>query len=433
MANPAQCSASILRRSFGLPAFALALFCALTIIATQSVQAQTFTVLHTFSGGADGATPLSGVTMDRAGNLYGMAWYGGYYGGDCGDLGGCGTAFKMSPHGSGWSFNVLYTFQGGYDGAIPDGEVLAPNGLIYGLTGRGGIGDCDQGTCGTAFKLSPPTSVCKSVLCPWTETVLYRFNGTSDGAIPVGNPIFDGAGNLYGATRVGGLGWGTVFELTPSGSGWTESVLYPFTDGNDGAYPQQGVIFDSLGNLDGTAAEGGASSVGTVFQLSPSQYGWNETSLYQFNTYNSGEYPSAPLLDVGGVLYGTTNSGGTGGCGTVFQLTTGSGGQYTVLYNFSGCGGEGGPDAGLIMDSAGNLYGTTIRTGAYNDGVVFKLTSAGGGTWTYTSLHDFTGGSDGYWPTSLIMDANGNLFGTSGFGGIVGCYAGCGVVWEITP
>jgi uncharacterized repeat protein (TIGR03803 family) len=199
--------------------------------------------------------------------------------------------------------------------------------------------------------------------------------------------------------------------------------------------PNRGVVFDQAGNIYGTTIEGGNSYLGTVFQLTHLQYGWNESLLYQFNNGTSGENPDGRLLiDDAGNLYGTTSYGGVGGCGTVFELTPAGGGwNFSILYNISGGSGSCGPTAGLIMDAAGNLYGTTSRTGAYGHGAVFKLTLIDG-AWTYTSLHDFTGGNDGSWPGELIMDANGNLYGTAYFGAGQQCHgSGCGVVFEITP
>ena len=229
-----------------------------------------------------------------------------------------------------------------------------------------------------------------------------------------------------------------VFKLTPSGGAWTESVLYAFSgNGKDAFSPGNGVNFDSAGNLDGTTVEGGGYEWGTVFQLTPSQYGWNESLLYQFNSAgDSGANPSGNmLLDRAGNLYGTTSYDGTYGCGTAYELMpTGGSWILSVLYSFSGGTGACGPIGGLITDGAGNLYGTTAGTGAYQKGVVFKLTPAGGG-WTYTTLHDFTGDSDGSEPWStLVLDSKGNVYGTANIGAGQGCNGvGCGVVFEITP
>jgi len=411
----------------------------LSVLAAQS-HAQTFKVLHTFTG-ADGASPHGTLIMDRAGNLYGMAEYGGKYGNACHARNypdyGCGTAFKLSHLGSGWVLNTLYTFQGGSEGSHPDGFVVGPDGSFYVSTAAGGMGFCDPFTCGTITKLSPPQAACKSVVCPWTAKVLYRFSGGADGGGPNGNLIFDSKGKFYGATLVGGLGYGTVFEMSPSGGSWTESVLWAFPGGHDAAYPQYGAVFDPAGNLYGTTEEGGANHDGTVFQLTHSQGGgWNETLLYQFNsTGDSGNIPDSSLwLDASGNLYGGTDTGGAGGCGTVYELMPQGGNwAFSVIQSFSGGLGCGGPWSELTMDGAGNLYGVTFRSGAYGKGVVFKLTPAAGG-WTYTSLHDFTGGSDGALPSVLLIGPDGNLYGGAAAGAGQGCGgSGCGVLFEITP
>jgi uncharacterized repeat protein (TIGR03803 family) len=398
----------------------------LAIVTVQPAQAQTFKVLHSFTGKDDGNVPRVGV-VDRAGNIYGVATEGGNQGSGCNGY-GCGTVFKLSRLGAGWVFSTIYHFQGGYDGYSPYSITLGPDGSLYGATTQGGIGSCGNGgslTCGMVYQLRPPATFCRTVSCPWNQTVLYRFTGGSDGGVPT---------ELGGNGGCSGYSCGTIFKLTPSGSGWTESVLYSFLGGSrDGYFPTGTLVFDRSGNLYGATQEGGASYQGTVFQLTPGQYGWTENLLFQFNRGFTGEGPNSVIFDPQGNLYGTTFTGGAAGCGTAFELAP-SGGMwnFSVLYSFFGGAGSCGPFVGLIMDVAGNLYGTTNRTGAYGYGVVFKLTPSGQG-WTYTSLHDFTGGYDGYSPGGLLLDANGNLFGRSGFGGEGCSIYGCGVVWEITP
>jgi uncharacterized repeat protein (TIGR03803 family) len=399
----------------------LAVVLLLAIAATPVAQAQTFHVLYTFTGGQDGGNPFAGLTLDKGGNLYGTA-YGG----------GNGTVYKLTHKGSGWTFNPLYSFTGSSDGGNPKARVIfGPNGTLYGTTYYGGAYDL-----GAVFNLRPSASACRTALCPWTETVLYSFEGSpSDGAHPgYGDLTFDQAGNLYGTTSYGGgYGDGVVYELTPAGSGWTESVLYGFA-GSDGAAPANGVIFDGSGNLYGTTVQGGLSGDGAVFQLAPSAgSGWTESLLYSFNNGSDGSFPVAGLIfDHSGNLYGPTSDGGTGGQGTVFELTPVNGSwTYSVLYSLIAPPGgfQCGPWGTLVMDGAGNLYGTTRCNGANNLGTVFKLTSSGSG-WTYSSLHDFTGGDDGEYPyCNVILDANGNLYGTASAGGS----GGDGVVWEITP
>ncbi len=286
-----------------------------------------------------------------------------------------------------------------------------------------------------------------------TEAVVYQFPAnTFSGLAPNGVLISDAAGNLYGTTQNGGTGsdaYGTVFELTPGAGGvWTETILHTFTK-NDGRYPYAGVVFDSAGNLYGTTYYGGAYGYGTVFELLPGAGGtWTEKILHSFN-YNGtdGLYVSAGvILDDAGNIYGTTNQGGSAtcsgadGCGTVFELmpTTGGGWKEKILHNFTGGATDGWfPYAGLIFDVAGNLYGTTGGGGTYNYGTVFELAHTAGGSWTERVLHNFDkNGSDGIDPlASLIIDAAGNLYGTTLEGGSsVSCPDGdygCGTVFEL--
>ncbi len=241
---------------------------------TQSVQAQTLNVIHNFTGGGDGADPRAGLTKDAAGNFYGTSRDGGTY--------GLGTVFKLALKGSNWILTPLDSFAGGNDGANPDAKVIfGPDRSLYGTTQIGGGGAC-AGGCGTVFKLTVPATACKSAVCSWTETVIYRFAGGTDGEGPAySDLIFDDAGNIYGTTRFGGgegtdcdsSGCGTVYELMPSGGGWTESILYRFTGTPDGYLPNSGVILDSVGNLYGTTYYGGPDTTGTVYQLTPSGSG----------------------------------------------------------------------------------------------------------------------------------------------------------------
>ena len=418
MANPRQLRNLIFSLSSGAATAALAIAFLLIVAAPQPAQAQTFNVIYTFTGGQDGAFPYAGVTMDKAGNLYGTASYGGA---------GYGTVYQLKHKGSGWIVNPVYSFTGGSDGSNPYARVIfGPNGALYGTTTQGGYG------YGTVFNLRPSVRACTTPSCPWTETVLYAFKG-ADGAFPkYGDLLFDQAGNIYGTTHDGGPSFfGTVYELTPSGSGYTESVLYSFASSNDGGNPFNGVIFDNAGDLYGTTGYGGLSIYGTVFELTRSGPGWTENVLYSFLGRSDGSYPFAGLIfDQSGNLYGATTDSGTGGGGTVFELTP-SGGSWTfsLVYSLTGkltygCG----PAGTLVMDGAGNLYGTTVCDGAHGRGSVFKLTPSDG-NWMYTSLHDFTGGNDGANPSSnVVFDAKGNLYGT-----VNGGSQGVGVVWEITP
>lgn len=442
MLNEHPHSTSILNPRLRMLRFALTLVCALT-----AMEAQTYIVLHTFTGGADGAAPAGLLTIDAAGNFYGTTYAGGNS--QCVNhtiINPCGTVFKLAHRGSGWTFAALYEFTGtDGDGAGPahNSVVFGPDGALYGAATYGGSGAGKSGN-GTVFRLTPPPTFCGSVSCPWTETILYRFLGGSDGSQPVGNVIFDHSGNLYGTTDEGGpgncaSGCGTVYKLIHSNSGWTESVAYAFPGSPNGANPGDGVIMDGVGNLYGTTSFGGSQSLyGEAFELLPSGSGWTENHLHDFRGGTDGANPEAALIfDSSGNLYGDTYFdgylNGQGGAGSAFDLMP-SGGEwsYGTLAAFNGT--AGGPEGRLVMDSAGNLYGTTAYTGRYSYGEVFRLTPSNGG-WTLTDLYDFTGGSDGGVPyNGLTMDSQGNLYGTTSQGG--GCslgLGGCGVIFEITP
>ncbi len=429
-------------------ALAIVFVLALILIFTQPAQAQTFTVVHNFTGGPDGANPRAGLTMDKAGNLYGTTYNGGQVGGDCSS--GCGTVFKLTHKGSGWIFSPLYAFAGDSDGFGPMARpTTGADGSLYGTTTEGGwvdqYGGCFVG-CGTVFRLRPQLTPCKTVHCPWVKTEIYAFHRYYDGSWPEGDLTFDQQGNIYGTTfaggyencGLGGTDCGLVYELIPSGGSWTETVLYygDYGRGN----PAGGVIFDKQGYLYGMLSLY-PYEIGLVYQLAPSGSGWNETMLHQFSMQD-GTYPIGGLIfdNEGKNLYGTTSYDGTNDGsqygGTVFSLTpSGDTWKYAVLVNFPGPQNENcGPHGELVMDGQGNLYGTTYCSGYWGYGSVFKLTPSGG-SWTLTTLHDFTGGNDGKFPwSSLVFDANGNLYGTTEYGGN-GCSgdSGCGVVFKIAP
>lgn len=383
--------------------------------ASQLAQAQNFTVIHNFTGN-DGADPYAGPTLDAYGHLYGTTYSGGTH--------GAGSVYKLTQQGSSWLLNPLYSFSGEADGAGPGFGSLAigANGTLFGTTEGGGI-------FGVLFNMVPRPNPCISVLCYWTDHVLHVFGSGNDGSQPLGRLIFDAAGNLYGTANLGGAdGNGAVFELTHSGQSWNETLLYSFAGGTDATNPEAGVTMDALGNLYGTSSFGGANSDGAVYKLTHSGSGWTESVIYNFTGGNDGQNPvGGVIVDASGNLYGGTFFGGANGGGTVYKLSP-SGGGYTLttIYSFSGFGG---PYNDLAFDASGALYGATEGDGAYNAGTVFKLTPSGG-SWTMTDLHDFTGGSDGGVPYGAVaVAAHGDIFGTTSLGGS----NNDGVVWEVTP
>jgi len=417
--------------------------------------AQTETVLHTWVDtlNNENGGPIAGLAMDAAGNLYG-ATYGT---GSCGA--GCGAVFKLTRKGGNFQYQTLYSFQGSGigDGENPYGApILDSTGNIYGTTMAGGNGS------GIVYKLAPEANG------KYKETVLHVFGafGSNDGTQPFSSLAFDSAGNLYGTTNQGGggvggtfclNGCGTVFELSPNSDGsWTESVIHSFTGdagSSDGQNPHGGVVFDAAGNLWGTTENGGnmeaclqfidVTGCGTAFELTPQSNGeWTESTVFEFSGENSGFNPwDGMVIDKAGNLYGMVTNGG-GGNGAVFKLTPHAGGgvNETIVHPFTVCGTTctdgANPFNGLTIDAAGNLYGTTDLGGADLGGVVFKLTRKANGTYTEAILHSFTGGSDGGDPLDdhVVVDASGNVYGTTFDGGSIGlCPVGCGVVFEIKP
>ncbi len=425
--------------------------CALTSMLGFAVlaHAQTETVLHAFQEESDSGLPEAALTMDRGGNLYGTAYSSG------------GNVFKLTRSNGGWTFNTLHSFTSSHDGKNPAAAVIfGPDGALYGTTVFGGVYNR-----GTVFRLAPPASFCRSVSCSWTETVLYNFGSSdTDGSFPYSSVIFDSTGNLYGTTTDGGqYGGGTVFKLSRSGSGWTESILWGFglgltlrsgapedhphmpASGADGAFPQAGVVLDQAGNLYGTTLDGGYSSCpnepysgcGIVFQLTPNGSGWTENILYYFQGGADGGNPLSGLIfDPSGNAYGTTSNHGPYQGGTIFELSpSGDAWNFNVIYPLVG-----GTVGNLLLDAAGNLYGTTIAGGSRGIGSVFKLAYASG-SYNFTTLYSFCPNGppcyDGAEPwAGVAMDGRGYLYGTTLNGGTYqgNCsFGGCGVVFEVTP
>jgi hypothetical protein len=467
-----------------------------TGFAGVAAAADTEQVLYSFcsqSNCSDGANPTATLITDKAGNLYGTSQTGGNNRGQCQNDGfnginGCGVVFELTPKpGGGWTETVLYAFcsqsncTDGFD--VPNGKlIMDAAGNLYGTTESGGANnsanECGGLGCGVVFELTPTQSG------GWTYSVIYNFcsqTNCADGYEGGGGLIMDGSGNLYGtalggsgrgATGATGVGSGVVFELTPrSGGGWTETVLYNFcsqTNCADGQtpFPNDGLIMDGSGNLYGTTAFGGNGSSsgllgsGVVFELTPrSGGGWTETVLYNFCSQSNcadGADPQASLtMDAKGNLFGTAPGGGNGspsgsGSGVVFELKPKVGGGWTemVLYNFCSQGGANCtdgeiPGGALLMDAAGDLYGTTPAGGNPNTcleftpsgcGVVFELAPNQSGGWTETTLYTFcsqTNCADGGNPQSaLIMDGSGNLYGANDVGGNSNS---AGVVFELIP
>lgn len=346
---------------------------------THNESGWVFSPLYSFQGGSDGAYPVGGLTFGPDGSLYGTTSQGG--GSYCPGSQGCGTVLKLSPPATAcktalcpWTETVLYSFTGGSDGSFPTGGVIFdPGGNIYGTAyygGKSGQG-CYGNDCGVVFKLTRSAS-------SWTESSIHSFSGAPDGANPSRDLIFDKAGNLYGTTSYGGytagsctkLGCGTVFQLTPSGSGWAGNVLYTFTGQSDGATPFCGLVFDSSGNLYG-ATIANQGDVGTVFELSPSNGNWTFTLLTTLNDLG----PQDTLaIDGAGNLYGVATGRRDYTPGLVFKLTASNNGWiYSTLHNFTFSDG-GNPFGGVLLDGAGNLYGTTYDGGAYGQGVVWEIT-----------------------------------------------------------
>ena len=389
------------------------------LVFTTAGKAQTFTVLHNFTGGSDGANPMNGLTIDAAGNLYGTASAGGLRVSGCENYEGsygCGTVFEMKPYGSSWVLKPLYQFPGGANNSDPTlGVVFGPDGALYGVADTG------------LYRLTPPPTLCFDFLCSWKEDLLYTFQGQPDASAPSSRVIFDSTGNMYGVSYFGGTyGDGAIFQLTHGSSGWTESLIHSFnSEGGLGqGLPEGSLVIDHSGNLYGTTDCSATLGCfwGAVWELQPSQSGWNLTNLYQW-PYNSGYQPVGVISDSSGNLYGADfGDGGSDLPGAIYELSPSGGGwNYTMLYDFQ----LGDLANGLVMDSAGNLYGGDYE---YGYGYIFKLSNSGNG-WTFTALHTFNQ-SDGEFPQGpIVIDRNGNLYGTTIRGGSYGY----GVVWEITP
>jgi uncharacterized repeat protein (TIGR03803 family) len=410
-----------------------ALLCsAATALWSQGTQTYTYSVLHTFTGAPDGDFPYAGLVRDKEGNLYGTTAGGGNSPSSpswC-YLPGCGVVFKIDPKGK---ETILYNFTGSTDGgeySFESALILDEAGNLHGTTNFGGDLSCyaAMGGCGVVFKVDPAGN----------ETVLYAFTGGADGySVPFAPTLFrDKAGDLYGTTYHGGdvttacpEGCGVVFKISPAGK---ETVLYTFNGVDNNAFPDWygPLVRDEAGNFYGTTVY--ALGAGTVFKLDPAG---NETTFYTFTVTGASPY-SGLIRDQDGNLYGTTTS--NSGTGTVFKVDPA--GKETTLYSFTGGADSGATTARLVRDPAGNLYGTTVFGGDLSGcfvgsgcGVVFKVDPAG----KETVLYSFTGAADGGFPEAgLVLDEDGNLYGTTNIGGDLSCapgfVSGCGVVFKLT-
>jgi len=407
---------------------------------TALAHGQTFTVLHAFQV-VDGLYPYAGPTLDAHGNIYGVTENGGLLNCDEGGPVGCGVVYTLTKINSDWGFSLLYEF--GADTHLPPYPsqiVIGPNGGVYGAELEGGPPELQ----GTIYNLVPPlTAHSATANSFWTNRVLHQFGVGNDGTYPH-KFVFDSAGNIFGVTAFGGaFNEGTVYELSPSAQGWTETILYSFQGGVDGMLPK-GVVLDDAGNLWGTTEQGGNpgcspfQGCGTIFELSRSGSSWTKTTLYSFNQNTDSGYPSALLRDSSGNLFGVTSQTGPDTyLGGIWELSPSDNGwTFKILYNFRG------PTVSLVgpfapvMDASGALYGVNNNGGTQNCGNegcgnVYKLTPSGNGQWVYTDVHDFAeNDSGGCLPVGPpALDSAGKVYGAS-----YACGAfGAGTVWEYIP
>jgi uncharacterized repeat protein (TIGR03803 family) len=424
-----------------LAAFAVPSVATTTHVTTKHIgrSGSVETVIYAFKGGTDGSRPESGVIADATGALYGTTIEGGK---TLGCNYGCGTVFKLTPSGSKYSKSTLYAFRA-RQGIYPNGLLLGPTGDLYGTATDGGHNRCFVG-CGTAFSLAPAGS-------HYRNRTLHKFAGGADGDGPLSALAADANGVLYGTTAGGGgskncyvskglKGCGVVFKLNPSSSGYTESILYAFQGTTDGFAPYGGpLVIDGSGTLYGTTSGGGAHGSGTIYKLTPSASAYALQTLYAFTGGSDGGAPETGVIaDAHGALYGATPYGGHAmcQCGVVFKLTP-SGRNYVEsnLYTFTGGDDGASPSGGLVLAPSGALYGTTFFGGnekgycnSRGCGVVYALTPSASG-YTQSLLYAFKNGKDGAYPQgSLLLDSiGGYLYGTGG-----GVVTSDGEVFRIT-
>jgi uncharacterized repeat protein (TIGR03803 family) len=410
--------------------------------------AQLATVYEFQGPPSDGGSPFGSLTLGSDGNFYGTTFLGGVGARLRHDI---GTVFEITPAGV---ERVLHTFQGGADGAAPEAGVTeGSGGVLYGVTQNGGGSAACAGGCGIVYALVPNGS-------DYTEHVLHAFQGGSDGAVPLASVLLDGQGNIYGTTIFGGgasctsgsvvVGCGTVFKLTPNGSSYSESVLYAFQGGSDGAFAAGSLIRDRFGRLYGATEFGGGTSCtlppnpagcGIAFMISSKGH---ESILYRFQGgTGDGSVPRSALLPLKGFqrLVGATLRGGSAGCncGTVYELKRSSSGYAEkVLYNFGGYATDAirpGDQEGLVADAQGNIFGTGNGGGAACFcGAVFELSPSVSG-YTERVLASFKGGDGSFPHDGVTSDGNGQLYGATYQAGlrVHGCAHGCGTIFRVTP
>ena len=422
------------KHKVGTADVAIVLLGLLLFLAPDALAASKEKVIYSFQGGIDGAYPVSDLVADAAGNLYGTTSSGGT---GTGCSGGCGTVFELVKEKGGWKHEVLHSFAGyPNDGGYPDRLIFGSDGNLYGTTAVGGTGQyCSNNTCGTVFELTPTKR-------GWAEQLLYVAEGSPQSL------IFDSSGNLFGVESTGGSdrecypsGCGAIFELVHQVDGtWTENTIYQFTGGADGGQPAS-IAFDASGNLVGSN-EGtgwlrscrGTGGCGAIFELTPGSGGtWNFSLLYQFARGGaSGIYPGSLIPDKDSDVTGITRQGGDG-FGTIFRLhsTQKQGWQPTNLYLFLGDP-DGAQPIGDLLSSNGHLVGVTLAGGINKSGTVFDLAWYGD-RWHERVLHSFGAAGDGTDPQAGVLEQNGNLYGTTGTGGVPSsaCPYGCGTVYEI--
>jgi uncharacterized repeat protein (TIGR03803 family) len=397
-------------------------------VGIQLANAQTETVLHTFTGSPDGAYPQQSALLPLGGNLYGVT--------DQGGATNHGAVFELTPGTNGtWNESVIYNFTGGTDGSFPIGALIADSaGNLYGMANSGGT----QNT-GVVFELTNSGGT-------WQETVIHNFGSGFDGQYPQGPLVFDSQGNLFGTTVLGGgLNGGTVFEMTLTNGAWTETVLHNFGGTGDGYLPYGGVTVDGKGNVYGTTQAGGTNSClglgcGIAFELVSVSGSWTENILHQFSGGSDGFYPNPKLvMDRNGNLYGTTIYGGglgqcTSGidsvsCGTVYELAFLNGAWHEkVLYRFTGGSGGSEPNSPLTFDGVGNLFGETAQVGS-NNGGLFRLHPTVGGGWAFKLFFTFDGTNGANPEGGVRIGPGGTLYGTTIYGG-TNSY---GVVFSVKP